>query len=115
MDEDLLAAFGEAVFLMEGEGAERDAMNRPVAGEERSIEVSGVLVNFDAGALGDDARPAGQRTDAVLCFPAGFERDVRGMDVLVRGLRYRVEWCRPAPEADVVPYGITAGAVRVDG
>ena len=108
MDEDLLAAFGEAVFLMEGEGAERDAMNRPVAGEERSIEVSGVLVNFDA-------RPAGQRTDAVLCFPAGFERDVRGMDVLVRGLRYRVEWCRPAPEANVVPYGITAGAVRVDG
>lgn len=114
MGEDLLAAFGEAVSVVERAEIGRDPMNSPVRGEDFT-EVSGVLVNFDAAALGDDARPAGQRIDAVLCFPAGFERDVRGMNVLVRGLRYRVKWCRPAPEANVVPYGITAGAVRVDG
>lgn len=114
MDDDLLAAFGETVVLLEREEAGRDAMNQPVW-EERPAEIPGVLVNFDAGALGDDLRPAGQRTDAVLCFPAGFDRDVRGMDVLVRGLRYSIEWRRPAPEASVVPYGVTAGAVRVDG
>lgn len=114
MDDDLLAAFGETVALVECEEVGRDAMNQPVW-DERPAEVGGVLVSFSADGLGDDMRPAGQRTDAVLCFPAGFDREVRGMDVLVRGLRYRVEWCRPAPEANVVPYGVTAGAVRVDG
>lgn len=114
MDDDLLAAFGEAVVLLERAEAGRDAMNQTVW-EERPSEIGGVLVNFSAGELGDDMRPAGQRTDAVLCFPTGFGRGVRGMDVLVRGLRYRIEWCRPAPEANVVPYGVTAGAVRVDG
>lgn len=114
MDENLLAAFGETVVLLEREEAERDAMNQPVW-EERPVEVPGVLVNFDAGALGDDLRPAGQRADAVLCFPSGFDRDVRGMEVRVRGLRHCIKWCRPAPEASVVPYGATAGAVRFDG
>ena len=114
MGDDLLAAFGETVVLLEREEAGRDAMNQPVW-EERPSEIGGVLVSFSAGELGDDRRHAGQRTDAVQSLPSGFGRDVGGMDVLVRGLRYRVEWCRPAPERNVVPYGVTAGAVRIDG
>lgn len=114
MDDDLLAAFGETVALLERAEAGRDAMNQPVW-EERPVEVPGVLVNFGASALGDAARPTGQRTDAVLCFPVGFDRDVRGTDALVRGERYRIEWQRPAPRVSVVPYGVTAGAVRIDG
>lgn len=111
---DLLADFGETVTLLDRGGAEADPLGLPSGGEERE-EVGGVLVSFTANALSDDARPDGQRVDATLYFPEGFDRDVSGMDVLVRGARHRVEWCRPAPARAVVPYGVTAGAVRSDG
>lgn len=114
MGDDLLAAFGEEVLLFEPAEAGRDDMNAPVRAW-RARAVGGVLVNFSAEALGDDLRPAGQRADAVLCFPAGFREDVRGWEAEVRGLRHRIEWCRPAPASAPVPYGVTAGAVRVDG
>lgn len=114
MDDDLLRGFAETVVLLRRVERGRDPMNAPVF-EEVADEVPGVLVNFSADSLGDAARPEGQRTDATLCFPLSFRRPVRGCDVLVRGERYRIEWACEPPASSVVPYGATAGAVRVDG
>lgn len=108
---------GEAVTVtpLVGETAGRLGGSVPVYGDP--AEVANVLVVPSTSSESDYLRPEGVRVDFTLHFPRGYDTDLRGALVTVRGIPCRVVGApSPYTEANVPgPWTMPVEVVRSDG
>lgn len=108
---------GEAVSYRLPAYATDELGNRSAAFGD-PVEVPGVVVGFDSPqAVSDDHRPLGY-TQAVQCyFPKGFDADLRGARLVVRGVEYDVTAMHPAYTEANVPgrFNAWCEGARSDG
>lgn len=103
------------VALVTGSTTGRLGASVPTYGEP--ADVANVLVVPSTSDESDYLRPEGVRVDYTLHFPRGYDSDLRGALVTVRGKEFRVVGA-PAPytEANVPgPWTMPVGVVRHDG
>ena len=105
---------GEEVFVVfKNASEEKDAFGKPLQADER-LTVKGVLVSpSKPEEILASNRMDGSMAKFTLYFPKGFNRELRGAEIEVRGVRHRVIG-DPAPYDESIVPGSHSMAVYVE-
>lgn len=94
-----------------------DALGEAISAETESETVENVLVCPGATADLDSTRPNGVTVAYTLCFPKGYEGDLKDAAVTVRGSEFKVvgDPQRYAEANTPGPWNLTCEVTRTDG